>query len=547
MSRMLNKVTTGKQAAPLRELVYGIEGVGKTSFGAGAPKPVFLGEDGTKQLDVARFPVVRSWEDVTQAIDELRREKHDYETLVVDTLDFLEPVLWKHVAECGGQASIEDVGGGFGKGYTKALESWNRFALSLEELQLARNMHVILLAHAQTKKHKDPIEPEYDRFALRINEKAAALFRGWANSVLFAAYRTTVSKAGRGKVGLVRAATFERILFTQRIPAADAKNRYDLKPEMEFSFRAFWQAVHRPDGERAADKREEAQRLLELVRSETSRAKAQKALEAAGDNLETLRSVISKLIATLEAQDGSNEQAATASPGTVSGSGKCEPAPVAAAPQLPDVPAGRVDSPPAEPERKPVPAVTPVTSVKPGEVRAPAGASAPPPASLAEKMGMPPEHELAPDPEAEEAPERTNVAPMPSGKVTARELAAYLGKAGQNQTALLDDMVALLADPRNGKASRTDAFANLLAIEWGFPRVEKLWRRVGGSVGLTKGKKTCLPVPGTSFSDFVYSELRSISFAADSDAGRELAACAAAEKATAPTPVEVLGAAPSGF
>ena len=98
-SRMtLSAVTRGRVAAPLRVLCYGVEGVGKSTLGASAPAPIFLGaEDGSALLDVARFPQPRAWTDVLEAVRVLIHEEHDYRTLVIDSLDWIEPLVWAAV------------------------------------------------------------------------------------------------------------------------------------------------------------------------------------------------------------------------------------------------------------------------------------------------------------------------------------------------------------------------------------------------------------------------------------------------------------------
>lgn len=268
MGKLLNQVTKGRQAAPLRELVYGVEGVGKTKFASDAPNPIFLGEDGTKQLDVARFPVVKNWNDVISAIVELTNEQHAYETVAIDTLDHLELVLWKQICDDAREVSIEAVGGGYGKGYKRAVELWRDFLTKLTELQTKRGMHVILLAHAQAEKYSPPMGEEYDRFSLKVNKQAAAIVKGWVESVLFAAYRDTVTvKKGRS-FGARRAdLEYERVLYTVRIPAADAKNRYGLPSPIGLSFEKFWSLIHRDELERVAELRGQCQELADEIRT----------------------------------------------------------------------------------------------------------------------------------------------------------------------------------------------------------------------------------------------------------------------------------------
>src|SRR5688572_21053761 len=125
----LGAVTRGRVDKPQRIVLYGTEGIGKSTFAADAPSPIFIpSEAGTEHLDVARFPLVESWRDVLDALDELRGE-HTYRTVAIDTLDGLEPLVWSHtcatkLASNKRVEHIEDYG--FAKGYIYALDVWRQ-------------------------------------------------------------------------------------------------------------------------------------------------------------------------------------------------------------------------------------------------------------------------------------------------------------------------------------------------------------------------------------------------------------------------------------
>ncbi len=288
-------VTSGRQESPMRDLIYGVAGVGKSTFGADSPSPIFFGEEGSLGLDVSRLPAPRAWPDVLETVELLRREKHSWKTLVIDTLDALEPLLWRKVCEDAGVRSIEDVGGGFGKGYTAALAGWQDLLRRLEELQRTTGMGLILMGHATRRTVKNLRGDDYESMSLKINEKASAFIRGWADSVLFADYDIEVRKGKpRGNAA--------RWLYTQKDPAFDAKNRYGLPPRVELSFAEFDRLRRRPDAELAVDLRATAESLSALLKDEARRARALEALAAAKD-VASLRRVISRLNATLAEQE----------------------------------------------------------------------------------------------------------------------------------------------------------------------------------------------------------------------------------------------------
>jgi hypothetical protein len=239
----LASITTGVVQAPYRLLVHGRDGVGKSTFGASAPKPIFLGtEDGTGHLDVARFPAPESWEDVLDAIRALTVDAGGFKTLVVDTVDWAEPLLWAQICKTANADSIEEVGGGYGKGFTAAVDGWRVFLAAVERLQAARGMHVILLAHSVIKKFVNPEGEDYERYVVAMHDKSAALMRQWVKGVYFAQFETfaQAKKKGERVKGI---STGARVLCTQPSAAFDAKDRYFVPDSLPLNWDDFEAAV----------------------------------------------------------------------------------------------------------------------------------------------------------------------------------------------------------------------------------------------------------------------------------------------------------------
>jgi len=240
MSNMkLSNVRKGRLQTPLRVVLYGPEGIGKSTFAANAPNPVFLdSENGTSELDVARFPKPDSWEGCVEALDELANSNHDFKTIAIDTVDWLEPLIHDYVCREGKKDSIEDFG--YGKGYVLALEEWRRLTDKLDVLHMQKGMHVIVLAHSQVKTFRNPVGDDYDRYELKLHGKAAALIKEWPKAVLFANYRIYT----REKDGRVRGVgDGSRVVYTEHRPAWDAKNKYNLPYEMALDWEEFEQAT----------------------------------------------------------------------------------------------------------------------------------------------------------------------------------------------------------------------------------------------------------------------------------------------------------------
>jgi hypothetical protein len=306
----LSNVVKGRIKKPIRALIYGVEGVGKSSFAGAAPAPIFLGvEDGTAQLDVVRFPEPQSWTDAMEAIAELTVGEHAYETLVIDTLDWLEPLCWAHVChgkkDKAGKAitSIEDFG--YGKGYTAALDTWRQLTAALQALVARRRMNVVLIAHSWIKSFKNPAGDDFDRYELKLHPKAGGLMREWCDAVLFAQHETlTYEQDGRVR-GISSGA---RVIYTERCAAWDGKNRYDLPNRLPLDWAAFAEAVeaHRPGDPVALRARIEAilgDGAVAALTAERVRA----AVAAAGDDAAELARIVNKLSAVAEAAPAAEE------------------------------------------------------------------------------------------------------------------------------------------------------------------------------------------------------------------------------------------------
>lgn len=299
----LSAVTRGRIASPLRVLCYGLEGVGKSTLGAGAPEPIFLGaEDGSALLNVARFPQPRTWDDVMEAIVVLTREQHEFKSLVIDSLDWIEPLVWAAVCQEMRVKSIEEPS--FGKGYIAAVEYWRRMIVALDALRRAKGMHVVLVAHALVKGFRNPEGPDYDRYILKLNDKAAALFREWVDELLFARFevyaaRDKDTKRAKG-VG-----TGARIAHTVHSAAFDAKSRHGLRDPIPLA----WEEIERGCLASAEALLEAAQKdaaeVLALV-PDADRAKADEWLRQAWADRERLAQRVNSLRARVSGRSNDN-------------------------------------------------------------------------------------------------------------------------------------------------------------------------------------------------------------------------------------------------
>jgi hypothetical protein len=240
-SALLSSISRGKRPRHIFALLYGVDGIGKSTMCSHAPRPVFIGaEKGTEQLDVARFPQTDSIGELLAQIRALQTEKHEFDSVVLDSLDWVEPLIWKSVCQEGKVETIEQYAGGYGKGYVRAMDLWRTL---IKELSILNDkMHVLLIGHAQIKSFQDPELPTaYDRYQLKINDKAAALVREAADAVLFARFETELIR-DNGSKAKVRGEG-NRIMYTESRPGWDAKNRFNLPFCMALDWKTFGEAI----------------------------------------------------------------------------------------------------------------------------------------------------------------------------------------------------------------------------------------------------------------------------------------------------------------
>jgi hypothetical protein len=235
---LLSQVRATRREAPVRMVLHGAGGCGKSTFAASAPKPIFIAaEDGLSNIDAHALAEAQSWSDVIDQLEALAREKHDFRTLVVDSLDWVEPLCWAHVCRRGGKKDIEAFG--YGKGYVAALDDWRIFLSKLARLRDA-GMNVILIAHSIRKAVKNPEGDDFEQWQIKLHEKAAGLIKEWVDVVGFAAHEIVTTEANGRVKGM---ATGRRVLRTQPNAGYDAKTRYHMPRSMPLDWTVFDQAV----------------------------------------------------------------------------------------------------------------------------------------------------------------------------------------------------------------------------------------------------------------------------------------------------------------
>lgn len=240
---LLARVQRGVVAArPLRMCVYGVKGVGKSTFAAGARKPVFADcEEGTKGIDVPRA-YINEWGLLRQFVRELTHDDHDHGSFVIDTVDAADRFAQAAVCAKKNWGSVGEQE--FGRGWDEVELEWVRLLDDLSALQAKRGVNLILLGHAQVSRMRPPDAEEYDAWAPRLNKRIASLIGGWADEVLFANYAVEVKRTKKGR-STGRAESGRRVLHTSWSPAIDAKNRRQLPPVLPLDWAALAAALRR--------------------------------------------------------------------------------------------------------------------------------------------------------------------------------------------------------------------------------------------------------------------------------------------------------------
>ncbi len=229
---------TRRMEAP-KILLAGEPKIGKSTWAASAPKSIgILTEDGLSGIDAQAFPLAQSLDDVYSAIGTLMEEEHDFESVFVDSLDWMEPLVHAHVCKANGWKDIESPG--YGKGYVAAVAEWRNLLDGFEALRTQRGMAVILICHVKQKRIESPTHEGYDAWVLKLNDRATALVSEWADIVGYAAHRIAIKQtdAGFGSKENKAKALNERVLHIAPHPAYPSGSRFGLQ-DCPLSWEAF--------------------------------------------------------------------------------------------------------------------------------------------------------------------------------------------------------------------------------------------------------------------------------------------------------------------
>ena len=265
MNNILQRIKKGPTKLPPKIMLIGVEGVGKSTAGAQMPNPVFIcGESGLVGHQFADVPnyTPENWQDVLDFVDALAADPSGYKSLVIDTLDWIEPLLYAHVVSAQNKPEYKTIADiPFGRGTPLAQNEARKLIVRLDKVNAA-GMNVLILSHSQQKTVKNPLGDDYDHFESSVNAKICGIFKQWVDEILFARFEVfTETKNNR-----VRAYGGNmRIVETEHSAAWDAKNRYGLPEQMPLDMVAIMEAITKGNGGDAKAAEIELRGLLERL------------------------------------------------------------------------------------------------------------------------------------------------------------------------------------------------------------------------------------------------------------------------------------------
>lgn len=258
----LNKIGKREYSLPPILLLYGVEGIGKSTLGASTKKHIYVccEEPGPIEGTFYHFqsdsPVAGDISEVTALLDGLLREEHPYKILVLDSVSSLERLIHKEVCRKAEKKSIDEIG--YGKGYTFAHSLWMDLMRQIQSLRDYKKMAVLLLGHAQVVTFQDPMRESYDQYQPRLHKSVSPEIRQIVDAVLFANYQTSISKEKEGGIrerNIGKGAGI-RVIYTEDRPSHLAKNRYNMPPQIEFGWLPIMQSIQEFNKQETGTKQE---------------------------------------------------------------------------------------------------------------------------------------------------------------------------------------------------------------------------------------------------------------------------------------------------
>ena len=234
------QTTKGIQPKQRRVLLYGQHGVGKSTWAAEAPEPIFLNfEDGLADINCEATKPLKTIGEVNECLSFLLTQKHEYNTCALDTVDWFESLVMAKVAQEFGEETYQEID--YGRGAGRVTAGWQWLLSTLDMLRDERGMNIVLLSHARIEKFNNPHGAAYDRYVPDLSKQAFGLAQEWCDEVLFAQFRVlaTEQKESFGSKRTIAVGGKERYIVTSEAASCMAKNRLRLPEELPMTWAAY--------------------------------------------------------------------------------------------------------------------------------------------------------------------------------------------------------------------------------------------------------------------------------------------------------------------
>lgn len=254
----LSSLRVSTASKPPRIVIHGPPGLGKTTLANEFPEAVFVQtEEGENAgMNINTFGLLTTFEEVMEALTSLDSDEHEFKTVVLDSLDKLEPLVWKFTCKENSWDSVESPG--YGKGYVAADEWWRELVGALNVLRNKRSMNIVLIAHSTVDRFDDPRTASYSKFEIRLHKRAKAIIEDEVDLIAFLNQEATVKEedAGFNKKRTHAEGGNQRWIYVEQKPSMNAKNRYNMPPKLLFKKGEGYAALAKYfPGEKAAEKK----------------------------------------------------------------------------------------------------------------------------------------------------------------------------------------------------------------------------------------------------------------------------------------------------
>ena len=218
-------MTTSSKKRPMRIMVYGDPGIGKSTLGASMPGALMVDMNGrTDHLFVDRHEQdTWSWAD----FEKLLKSGPKCGSLVFDDVVGMAELAEDEVAK-DYQKPFAKIG--WRDGHKAAATLWLTLLARIERWQRASGAHVCMICHARVAKQKNPAGEDYGQIVPDLEPEVRAPIVRWCDAVFYAHREILVGSDGKA------VETGRHVLDTCGSAGWLAKNQWSLPARIDMSW-----------------------------------------------------------------------------------------------------------------------------------------------------------------------------------------------------------------------------------------------------------------------------------------------------------------------